>query len=298
MDCFLHPSAGQNYVVVPDEDNHETKPSSSIETQRHIGLPGRHPGLADENIRATHQWSRPNDARAQTILNAPEGQNTLVDHDQYSGFGMHVAGQLWPVNTECGVDPAVPYHVPSPCGSLMDTATSIPHRTANGYFPNQISSNHPNLALFRSDFVMMQDMSLPQFSHHRYPSDAVYTKEEQGYASNTSTATTRVEDIVARIGSVLSNGKFVCDAEECGGQTFARPAELRRHHTTLHATNKPNFWCHVPTCRRGIRGRGGAFHRKDKLAAHIQSMHSRVQQGKATQRFLRSGAASNSGVSG
>ncbi|KAF2736993.1 hypothetical protein EJ04DRAFT_399166, partial [Polyplosphaeria fusca] len=70
--------------------------------------------------------------------------------------------------------------------------------------------------------------------------------------------------------------KFVCDVEGCGGQTFARHAELRRHHTTLHASNKPNFWCHVTTCQRSMSGGGRAFHRKDKLVAHVQSMHSDV----------------------
>jgi hypothetical protein len=88
----------------------------------------------------------------------------------------------------------------------------------------------------------------------------------------------KVDDGVARIGSVLSNGKFVCDAEGCEIQTFARQAELKRHHTTLHATNKPDFWCQVSTCRRSMTGGGKAFHRKDKLAAHVRSMHSDVQQ--------------------
>jgi hypothetical protein len=67
------------------------------------------------------------------------------------------------------------------------------------------------------------------------------TEQEQGQASSAVTAITETEDAVARIGSVLSNGKFVCDAEGCRGQTFARQAELRRHHTTLHASNKLNF---------------------------------------------------------
>lgn len=135
---------------------------------------------------------------------------------------------------------------------------------------------------------MMQDAPFPDIgipplkshlSDHHYASNAVYTEQEQGQASSVRTVMTKVEDAVARIGSVLSNGKFVCDAEGCEGQTFARQAELRRHHTTLHATNKPNFWCSVPACRRSMSGGGNAFHRKDKLAAHVRSMHSGGKEG-------------------
>jgi hypothetical protein len=133
----------------------------------------------------------------------------------------------------------------------------------------------------------MQVMPLPDIAVHpvashlrplRYQGDAAYAEQEQGRVHNARIAMTEADNVVARIGSVLSNGKFVCDAEECGSQTFARQAELRRHHTTLHAVNKPNFWCQVPTCRRSMIGGGEAFHRKDKLAAHVRSMHSDVQQ--------------------
>lgn len=132
---------------------------------------------------------------------------------------------------------------------------------------------------------MMQDMSLPNInihpltSHlvdHRNSGDTRSMGLKQDQASSTVILKTEAEDAVARIGSVLSNGRFVCDVEGCGAQTFARQAELRRHHTTLHATNKPNFWCHVPTCRRSISRGREAFHRKDKLVAHVRSMHSGV----------------------
>ncbi|KAK7177722.1 hypothetical protein PSPO01_16229 [Paraphaeosphaeria sporulosa] len=113
--------------------------------------------------------------------------------------------------------------------------------------------------------------------HLRYPGNAAYAEREQEQVQNARTAMPEVNDIVARIGSVLSNGKFVCDVEGCGSQTFARQAELRRHHTTLHAAKKPDFWCQIPTCRRSMNGGGEAFHRKDKLVAHVRSMHSHVQ---------------------
>jgi hypothetical protein len=135
--------------------------------------------------------------------------------------------------------------------------------------------------------MTIQDISLPDISvhplaSHCYSGESAYTArqdqgQEQGQASSTVDAKTETEDAVAGIGAVLSNGRFMCDAEGCGGQTFARHAELRRHYTTIHASNKPNFWCHVRRCRRSISGGGKAFHRKDKLMAHIKSRHSGVQ---------------------
>jgi hypothetical protein len=93
----------------------------------------------------------------------------------------------------------------------------------------------------------MQVMPLPDIAVYpvtshllrlRYPGNAAYAEQEQERAHNTRTAMTEVDDVVARIGSVLCNGKFVYDAEGCGSQTFARQAELSRHHTTLHAANR------------------------------------------------------------
>jgi hypothetical protein len=111
--------------------------------------------------------------------------------------------------------------------------------------------------------------------------DVFYT-EQQSRGSRTAVDTTDVIDAtddndggtVTFIGSVLSNGKYVCNDESCASQTFGRPSELRRHHTTLHASNKPSFWCHDPGCHRSAGGGGEAFHRKDKLTAHVKSMHS------------------------
>jgi hypothetical protein len=124
----------------------------------------------------------------------------------------------------------------------------------------------------------MQDTPLPDITFHpvmthssqlRSLGNAVYAEQEQSEACSTTSAITEIEEVVAKIGSLPSNGKFVCDVEVCGGQTFARQAELRRYHTTLHAANKPKFRCQVPVCRRRINGPSAAFHRKDKLTAHI-----------------------------
>jgi hypothetical protein len=115
---------------------------------------------------------------------------------------------------------------------------------------------------------------MQQLPHVCYAGNAPYAEQVQKQIHKARIPIPKVDDVVARIGSVLSNGRFVCDAEGCEIQTFARQAELKRHHTTLHAANKPTFWCQVSTCRRSMTGGGKAFHRKDKLAAHVRSMHS------------------------
>jgi hypothetical protein len=116
---------------------------------------------------------------------------------------------------------------------------------------------------------------LPQL--HHTPS-AVDTEQDKHQSHNTKTVIAEIEEDITTIGSVLSNGKLLCAAKGCEGLTFGRQAELRRHHTTLHAAIKPNFWCQVSTCRRSENAGGRAFHRKDKLAAHVKSMHSDAQQ--------------------
>lgn len=93
------------------------------------------------------------------------------------------------------------------------------------------------------------------------------------------TSTSETRDAATKIGSILSNGIFVCDNKNCAGLTFARQAELRRHFTTLHATNKPEFWCQVPFCQRSMKTGGQPFRRKDKLKPHIRSMHSGIEGG-------------------
>jgi hypothetical protein len=149
---------------------------------------------------------------------------------------------------------------------------------------------HLTPAHSQNDPIITQDVSLPnlnirplspQLLGYRYLGDMAYTEHEKGQAASAVVETIDVEDAVTKIGSLLSNGTFVCDDERCAGRTFARQAELRRHHTTIHAANKPSFWCHVPTCQRSMSGGGSAFHRKDKLMAHVQSMHPDVQYGYA-----------------
>ncbi|OAL52876.1 hypothetical protein IQ07DRAFT_584881 [Pyrenochaeta sp. DS3sAY3a] len=81
------------------------------------------------------------------------------------------------------------------------------------------------------------------------------------------------EDAPEIIGLFLSNGRFKCNEDACARKTFGRAAELRRHITTTHAADKPQFWCHVPSCTRSANIKKKPFSREDKLASHIRNMH-------------------------
>ncbi|KAF2827047.1 hypothetical protein CC86DRAFT_370118 [Ophiobolus disseminans] len=78
---------------------------------------------------------------------------------------------------------------------------------------------------------------------------------------------------VAQIGIVLANGKYKCNLLECAHKKFSRPAELRRHHDTIHAALKPEFWCRVPFCPRSAAAGGKAFRRKYRLQDHMRKLH-------------------------
>jgi hypothetical protein len=80
-------------------------------------------------------------------------------------------------------------------------------------------------------------------------------------------------DTFAVIGSVLMNGKFKCDHAQCVYKMFSRPAELKRHHATTHASQRPQHWCPVSGCERGMATGTKAFSRKDKLKDHLRQMH-------------------------
>ena len=81
---------------------------------------------------------------------------------------------------------------------------------------------------------------------------------------------------ITAIGIVLMNRKFKCSERQCGSKTFNRPAELRRHYLTIHASQKPEFWCHVPACNRSAALGIKSFSRKDKLEEHIRKSHEGV----------------------
>lgn len=160
---------------------------------------------------------------------------------------------------------------------------SLPENRKSIWFSHisrSLSSMYCAPVVSQSNPFLMQDAInpvayfLPQLHH---TAGAVNAEQDTRQFHNTRTPISETEEDVTTIGSVLSNGKLLCAAKGCEGLTFGRQAELRRHHTTLHAAIKPNFWCQVSECRRSENAGGRAFHRKDKLAAHVKSMHSDAQ---------------------
>jgi hypothetical protein len=75
------------------------------------------------------------------------------------------------------------------------------------------------------------------------------------------------------IGAVLKNGKYRCNVLACAEKIYKRPAELRRHYNTIHAAQKPEFWCQVMFCNRSAAAGGKTFHRKYRLQDHMRKMH-------------------------
>jgi hypothetical protein len=88
-----------------------------------------------------------------------------------------------------------------------------------------------------------------------------------------SGSTAVLDDACAAIGSMLENGKFKCNHANCEYRTFSRPAELKRHYTTTHASRKPALWCPFATCERSAIIGIKPFPRKDKLKDHIRQRH-------------------------
>ncbi|KAH7068605.1 hypothetical protein FB567DRAFT_246747 [Paraphoma chrysanthemicola] len=172
--------------------------------------------------------------------------------------------------TAPGTSSLVEMSCPAATASSFDPPSSsnlIPHSIQHTIWTGAVTNNGEpscNFETHASDFRSLQDPSAD---------DVIYlgqrSRKRRAVAEAIDT-----DDAAMRIGSVLSNRKFACDDEDCAGQTFARLAELRRHHFTHHAVDKPNFWCHVPTCPRSVSRGGEAFHRRDKLVAHVKSMHS------------------------
>jgi hypothetical protein len=107
---------------------------------------------------------------------------------------------------------------------------------------------------------------------HTEPLDVTSSHSTTTHVSKTGMGSIQ-KDAPEIIGSLLSNGRFKCNEDACARKTFGRAAELRRHITTTHATDKPQFWCYVPSCARSASGNKKPFSREDKLASHIRNMH-------------------------
>ncbi|KAH6613150.1 hypothetical protein C7974DRAFT_418237 [Boeremia exigua] len=236
--------------------------------------------LNDESSTRTHAGTGASDILAHTSLNTLVWQDAQIDHDHYSGFEMCLDDRSWLASIDVSMDPVVPDLFSSPYDVYAtESATVLSDRTMNDHHPNHMN---PAPVPFQPGLVPMQttpssniatapatqDLFRPCYAEEIPHADSGPKK-----IRSPTSATPDPEDAVTKVGFLLNNGRLMCAIEGCEQRTFARPAELRRHHTTLHATHKPDFWCPVSTCRRSVAGSREAFHRKDKLAAHVLSMH-------------------------
>jgi hypothetical protein len=115
---------------------------------------------------------------------------------------------------------------------------------------------------------------VPGLHHQPFDdSDLTFRFEQSASLPAGAPAPKENDDSDTAIGTILKNGKFKCTAEECGNKSYARPAELKRHYNTVHAIQKPEFWCDVPSCTRSVAKGGRPFHRKYRLMDHMQKMH-------------------------
>jgi hypothetical protein len=73
------------------------------------------------------------------------------------------------------------------------------------------------------------------------------------------------------IGTIRLGGDIRCYHLGCT-RAFGRLTELRRHYTTSHAVQRPEYWCSQPTCNRSMAG-GRPFHRRDKVRDHERRVH-------------------------
>jgi hypothetical protein len=80
------------------------------------------------------------------------------------------------------------------------------------------------------------------------------------------------------IGAMYHSGRFKCLHPGCARKSFGRQAELKRHYDTIHAAQKPSFWCCVPSCERSLDRGGYPFTRRDKLNDHVRTMHAQASR--------------------
>ncbi|PSN59258.1 hypothetical protein BS50DRAFT_260724 [Corynespora cassiicola Philippines] len=249
-----------------------------------LSLPGGNLKQLGECNRRTYQWDELDGTPAHVVPDATEGQDISTEHDQSFEAVTGFDDWLWPASESCDLYPAVsnqPIWSYSP--HEMRISPSMPYWATHESTTDPISVQSLP-ASSQDDSVTIKNGSIPTVNDYtltsqllecRHTGDMMYA-EEQGQDPRETVGT--VANVI-KIGSVLQNGKFICDEKGCASLTFGRQAELKRHHTTFHAVNKPKFWCHMPACRRRMSAGGEAFHRKDKLMAHIRSMHPSAQQG-------------------
>lgn len=223
-------------------------------------------------------------------LSATETPTTLPEGHRYFTTGIRIDDQQWAVISNAHEAQSIPeQYAGSGDAHEVYGTMSFPSWTVDLYIPDhsppysttELTNPYIDLALKDlSQEVPCLDRgdrsTTLQSSDRGLPSQRDQVKLEWDQEPQNMIDLTDAQDYPNKVGSVLENGKFMCDYDKCAGRTFARYPEFRRHYTTIHAARKPNFWCEVPQCRRSVGGRGNAFHRRDKLMEHVRSMHPEV----------------------
>jgi hypothetical protein len=201
--------------------------------------------------------------------------------------------------------PQIGYAFTSVQNTIHDQLTALQRRSPNAAALAQSGSAVPNeYATFVPSLVPQNSaMSVPEDLSHTVRQDAptqlrwnfnvIYgtndapdtnsrTAQPRGPASNvidltsstgdSSTDSDAETDLEVVIGSVMNNGRFKCAEHGCYRRSFGRQAELRRHYYGAH-TKKLAYWCEVVWCDRSQAIGTRPFPRKDKLMAHVRSIH-------------------------
>jgi hypothetical protein len=141
-----------------------------------------------------------------------------------------------------------------------------------------VSEREADEQSFTSFGFSSQTLEEPFFSAHDFlvTQDNAYgvnpTTSAVSMLGSPSTSLSEVEtDMI--IGTIRLSGDIRCYHLGCT-RTFGRLTELRRHYTTSHAVQRPEYWCSQPTCDRSMAG-GRPFHRRDKMREHERRVHHR-----------------------
>jgi hypothetical protein len=113
----------------------------------------------------------------------------------------------------------------------------------------------------------------PQVLDSSYPAQQSTSTSDPTPAEQSSQDSDSDSGSDQNIGSVLKNGRYECSNTLCANKSFKRPAELKRHYNTIHAAQKPEFWCKASFCNRNAAAGGKPFYRKYRLQAHMRTIH-------------------------
>ncbi|KAF9692709.1 hypothetical protein EKO04_009011 [Ascochyta lentis] len=268
-------------LVVPDQAGHDSRSSTDNGAEHnidplHINSLNRLPEYTDRIGIEAYHFNNLDDAPLRVLPNTTEGDEASTWSDQNLWMNMYSGGTPTSFFTNDNVDSTalnqlpLPYNMYQTSNFFNESHFNLQGQTANQPFPTQHTSEQ-----FHNTQNLTQNVPLKPNTSYSPPNRLLPSASTtQSHPPQLLSQQPAASNKATPIGTVLLNGKFTCPSPQCVHLTFARTAELRRHHTTRHAQHKPEFWCEAPLCPRGVDLGGKPFHRSDKLAAHVRSMHS------------------------